>query len=58
MYPPPQMSVTTQRKPTRHGLHLVLTILTFGGWAISGWPIAWAWNTWGPRARTVTRNYR
>jgi hypothetical protein len=57
MYPPPQMSVTTQRKPTRHGLHLVITILTFGIWAVSGWPIAWAWNTWGPRARTVTRNY-
>ena len=50
-------TVTKTRKPTRHGLHLALTICTFGVWAITGWPIAWAWNTFGPRAKTTTTSY-
>lgn len=53
------MSTTTtvikKRHETRHGLHVVLTILTLGGWALTGWPIAWLWNRFGPRRREVHR---
>lgn len=38
MYQPPQRVVT--RRGANHGLHIVLTILTCGLWAITGWPIA------------------
>lgn len=50
-------TVTYTRRQTRHGLHLVLTFCTFGAWAVTGWPLAWAWNRFGPRERTVTRTY-
>lgn len=30
----------TEKRGTNHGLHLVLTLLTCGMWAITGWPIA------------------
>lgn len=53
--PAPGQQVTKARRETRHGLHLVLTICTFGLWAFTGWPVAWAWNRFGPRAKTVTR---
>lgn len=57
-YPPaPRMQITKDRRETRHGLHLVLSILTCGMWAVTGWPIAWAWNRFGPRRKTVT-HYR
>lgn len=49
--------VTKDRRETRHGLHLLLTLCTFGVWAVTGWPIAWAWNRFGPR-RVTTTNYR
>lgn len=29
-----------EKRGANHGLHLVLTILTCGLWAITGWPIA------------------
>lgn len=29
-----------EKRGANHGLHVVLTILTCGLWAISGWPIA------------------
>lgn len=31
---------STTRRGASHGLHLVLTVLTCGMWAITGWPIA------------------
>lgn len=46
--------VTKDRRETRHGLHLLLTLCTFGVWAVTGWPIAWAWNRFGPRRTTIT----
>jgi len=46
--------VTKDRRETRHGLHLLLTFCTFGAWALTGWPIAWLWNRFGPRRKTVT----
>lgn len=46
--------VTKDRRETRHGLHLLLTFCTFGLWALTGWPIAWLWNRFGPRRKTVT----
>jgi hypothetical protein len=51
----PRRTVTKTRRQTRHGLHLLLTLCTFGLWAVTGWPIAWAWNRFGPRECTVTR---
>lgn len=41
---------TTERRGANHGLHLVLTLLTCGLWAVTGWPIAAARGR-----RTVTR---
>lgn len=39
MHPtPPQTTVT--KRGANHGLHLVLTLLTCGLWAVTGWPIA------------------
>lgn len=38
------------KRGANHGLHLVLTILTCGIWAITGWPIAAAMG----RKKTVT----
>ncbi len=29
-----------EKRGANHGLHLVLTILTGGLWALTGWPIA------------------
>lgn len=37
-YPPPQRVV--EKRGANHGLHLVLTLITCGVWAITGWPIA------------------
>jgi hypothetical protein len=47
-------TVTKSRRETRHGLHLLLTLCTFGVWAFTGWPVAWAWNRFGPRRVTTT----
>lgn len=47
--------IVKTRRETRHGLHLLLTMCTFGLWALTGWPIAWAWNRFGPRRVTDTR---
>lgn len=38
MQPRPQQYVTT--RGANHGLHIALSILTCGIWAITGWPIA------------------
>lgn len=38
MQPRPQQYVT--KRGANHGLHVVLTILTCGLWAFTGWPIA------------------
>lgn len=46
--PGPQTYVT--RRGANHGLHIVLTILTCGVWAFTGWPIAAAM---GRRTRTT-----
>lgn len=40
---------TVQRRGANHGLHAVLTLLTCGAWAVTGWPIAAAMGR-----RTVT----
>lgn len=39
-----------EKRGANHGLHVVLTILTCGLWAITGWPIATAMGR-----KTVTR---
>lgn len=41
---------TTTRRGANHGLHVVLTFMTCGLWAITGWPIAAAMG----RKTTVT----
>lgn len=41
---------TTTRRGANHGLHLVLSILTCGLWAVTGWPVAAAMG----RRTTVT----
>lgn len=47
-YPPPQRYV--EKRGANHGLHLFLTLITCGVWAITGWPIAAAMG----RKKTVT----
>ncbi|PBC69663.1 hypothetical protein BX265_7001 [Streptomyces sp. TLI_235] len=37
-YQPPQKQIV--KRGANHGLHVVLTVLTCGFWAITGWPIA------------------
>ncbi|MCI3271010.1 hypothetical protein [Streptomyces cylindrosporus] len=52
-YPPqpaPQTVVT--KRGANHGLHLFLSIITCGVWAITGWPIAAAMGR-----KTKTRTY-
>ena len=34
------MSHYVEKRGANHGLHLILTLLTCGLWAITGWPIA------------------
>lgn len=57
-YPPYQMhpvgAVSLQRQRTSHGLHLFLSIITFGMWAIFVWLPITIWHKTGPRARTNT----
>jgi hypothetical protein len=31
---------TVERRGANHGLHLVLSLLTCGLWAVTGWPVA------------------
>ena len=42
---------TVERRGANHGLHLVLSLLTCGLWAVTGWPIAAVLGR-----RTVTRH--
>lgn len=46
------MHTTTTRRGANHGLHLFLSIITFGMWAVTGWPIAAAMG----RRQTVTHH--
>jgi hypothetical protein len=38
--PQPHPQVVVTKRGANHGLHLVLSILTAGLWAVTGWPIA------------------
>ena len=51
----PRKSVTRKRKPTSHGLHLFLTIITGGAWAVFVWLPLGMWYRFGPHQMTVTR---
>lgn len=48
--PPPQRQVV--KRGANHGLHVFLSIITCGLWAITGWPIAAAMGR-----KTVTTAY-
>lgn len=54
-YPPPRKLVTRERKRTSHGLHLFLSIITGGAWAIFVWLPLTMWHKTGPRKRIVTK---
>lgn len=41
----------TEKRGANHGLHLVLSLLTCGVWAVTGWPVAAVLGR-----RTVTRH--
>lgn len=45
------------RRQSRRRTHLMLTALTFGVWAFTGWPVAALWNRLHQR-RVTTRHYR
>ncbi|MFD5504643.1 hypothetical protein ACFWJS_33875 [Streptomyces sp. NPDC127061] len=47
----PQPYRQVEKRGANHGLHIVLTILTCGLWAITGWPIATAM---GRKTKTTT----
>lgn len=52
MYQQPQQQYRqVEKRGANHGLHIVLTILTCGLWAITGWPIATAM---GRKTKTTT----
>lgn len=46
--------VTKQRTRTSHGLHLFLTIVTFGTWGLFVWMPITIWHKIGPRSKSVT----
>lgn len=48
--PPPQRQVV--KRGANHGLHVFLSIITCGLWAITGWPIAAAMGR-----KTVVKSY-
>jgi hypothetical protein len=48
-------AVTKSRKRTSHGLHLVLTVVTFGLWGLLVWLPITLWHKFGPRAKSTTR---
>ncbi|WP_326742635.1 hypothetical protein [Streptomyces sp. NBC_01768] len=47
----PQQYRQVEKRGANHALHVVLTILTCGLWAITGWPIATAM---GRQTKTTT----
>lgn len=51
---PAQVMVTEQRTSTSHGLHLFLTIVTFGAWGFFVWMPITIWHKIGPRSKIVT----
>lgn len=46
------MHTTTTRRGANHGLHLIMTVLTFGMWGLFVWPVAAAMG----RKQTVTHH--
>jgi hypothetical protein len=54
-YPMPSREVTRSRKRTSHGLHLFLTICTFGVWGLLVWLPLSLWHRFGPKAKSETR---
>ena len=50
-----QRTTIRTRRDTSHGLHLVLTLLTCGMWALTGWPAMWLWHRFGPRRKSTVR---
>ena len=54
----PTWSVHRERKRTSHGLHLFLTIITCGLWAIVVWIPITVWHAWGPQRRSSTSHRR
>ena len=53
--PYPRREVTHSRKRTSHGLHLFLTIITFGAWGLLVWLPLSLWHRFGPKRKTITR---
>lgn len=51
----PRKAVSKERKRTSHGLHLFLTIITFGVWGLLVWFPLTIWHKVGPQKRIVTR---
>lgn len=52
MYPQHQPQRQVVKRSANHGLHVFLSIITCGLWAITGWPIAAAMGR-----KTVTTSY-
>jgi cytoskeletal protein RodZ len=48
-------AVSRSRKPTNHTFHLLMSIITFGMWALCVWFPIIVWHKIGPRAKTTTR---
>lgn len=53
--PMPRKAISKERKRTSHGLHLFLTIITFGFWGLFVWWPMVLWHKFGPRKKTVTK---
>jgi hypothetical protein len=51
----PNRMVTYSRNKTSHTFHLIMTVLTFGTWAVFVWGPMILWNSFGPRSRSVTK---
>lgn len=51
----PSVAITRSKKKTSHGLHLFLSIITCGTWAMFVWFPLTLWHIWGPKRRETTQ---
>lgn len=52
----PHRTTFKVRKRTSHTFHLIMSILTFGLWALCvWWPLTW-WHAMGPRKKITMRH--
>lgn len=47
-------TVSVYKQRNRHGFHVLMTVVTVGLWAFTGWPLMLAWNYFRSGKKVVT----